>query len=252
MLIIWGRKIKRRRVGYVADYCPVCRAQRVFELQDVRSAGHVYYISLGRGTLLGQERRCSDCGTSFKANTASYAGVSKTQLSLEELRQRTFPNLDAATREQAALDERIRRQRLSPTERQALIRAPFVYLASKVERRFANTHIDAGVGVAFLALVGLFLAAPAALKLLPANSAPVVFLILIAVGGGLVVWQVRASGSRFMKREIVPVLAKSLGPLQPTEEEIKLVLGELKKVKQKIGWKLKASDLVEGMQTATL
>jgi hypothetical protein len=53
-----------------------------------------------------------------------------------------------------------------------------------------------------------------------------------------------------MKREIVPVLAKSLG--QPTEEEIKLVLGELKKVKQKIGWKLKASDLVEGMQTAPL
>src|SRR5262249_33748354 len=173
-------------------------------------------------------------------------------LSLDELRQQTFPNLDAATREQAALDERIRRQRLSPTEREALIRAPFVYLASRVERRFANTHIDRGVAVAFLVLVALFMAAPAAMKLLPADSAPVVFLIALAVGAGLVVWQVRASGSRFMTREIVPVLAKSLKPLQPTEEEIRLVLGELKKVKQKIGWKLKASELVECLQTAAL
>lgn len=250
MFIVWGRKIKRRSLGYVADYCPVCRAQHVFDLQDVRSVAHVYYLSLGAGKSVGQERRCDDCGTSFRANVASYASVSKQHLPLDQLRQQTYPNLDAALREQVALDERIRRQRLTPAERQALIRAPFAYLAAKVERRFAQTHIDAGVGMALLVLVGLVFAAAPLGKLVFPDSPELLFLIFLALGVGLVVWQVRACGSRFMTREVVPVLAKSLKPLEPTNEELGLALGELKKVKQKIGSKVRVSELLECMRTA--
>jgi hypothetical protein len=252
MFIVWGRKIKRRTAGYVADYCPVCRAKRVFELQEVRSASHVYYVSLSRGQLVGHERRCAECGTSFKANPAGYASVSKVRAAIEELQRQTHPGLDAASKDQVALDERIRRQRLTPAERHNLIRAPFIFLSPQVERRFAATHIDAGVAVALLAAIALLLLAAPVGKLFLPDSPEILFLVFLALGIGLVVWQVIASGSRFMKREIVPVLAKSLQPLQPTREEIELVLGELRKVKHKIGRKLRAAQLLESLQTSPI
>lgn len=151
-----------------------------------------------------------------------------------------------------ALDERIRRQRLTPAERHSLIRAPFVFLSPRVERRFAATHLDAGVGLALAAAVGLlFLAPPVGRRLLP-DSPEILFLVFLAVGIGLVVWQVIASGSRFMTGEIVPVLVKSLRPLQPTEQEIELVLSELRKVKHKIGRKLRATELVASIQMSPI
>jgi hypothetical protein len=172
--------------------------------------------------------------------------VSKARESLDELKKLTFPNLDAATKDQLALEERIRsgRQRLSPSERHALIKAPFLFLSPKVERRFAATHIDAGVGLALAAAIALLIVTPGVGKLFLPDSSGLLFLASAALGIGLVVWQVVASGTRFMKREIVPVLAKSLNPLQPTPEEIEQVLGELKHVKQKIGRKLNVSDLI--------
>lgn len=248
MFIVWGRKIKRRTAGFVADYCPVCRAKRIFALQEVRSAGHVYYISLSRGQLVGHERSCAECGTAFKAHPATYASVARAPALLDELERLTHPNLDAAIKDQVELDERIRRQRLTPAERQNLIKAPFVYLSPRVERRFAATHVDAGVGFALAAAVALlFLAAPAG-KLLMPDSPEILFLVSLVAGIGLIVWQVIASGSRFMTREIVPVLVRALQPLQPTREEIELVLRELKKIKHKIGRKLRVAELLESLQ----
>jgi hypothetical protein len=251
MFIIWGRKITRRRAGYVADYCPICRAQQTFELQGVRSARHVYYVSLGSGQLLGYERKCDQCGTAFKANSAAYASVSRARLPLEELKRTTYPNLDTATKEQAALEERIRRQRLTPAERQALIKAPFIFLSAKVERRFAATHLDKESAIALGAAVGLLTVAPIIGRWLLPDSPGTLFLIVLAAGVSLVVWQLIASGARYMQREIVPVLTKSLKPLHPTQEEIEAVLAELRRVKQKIGRKLSASALVDGIQAAT-
>lgn len=252
MFIVWGRKIKRRTAGYVADYCPVCRAKRVFELQEVRSAGHVYYISLSRGQLTGHERKCDECGTSFKANPAAYASVAGARSPLDELQRLTYPNLDAAIKDQVALDERVRRQRLTPAERQSLIRAPFVFLSPKVERRFAATHVDAGVGLAVAGAVALLLLAAPLGKMFRADSPEILLLVFLAAGTGLVVWQVIASGSRFMRREIVPVLAAALKPLHPTLEEIELVLAELRKVKHKIGRKLRAAELLRSLQASPI
>lgn len=248
MFIVWGRKIRRRTAGYVADYCPLCRAKRAFELQDVRSAAHVYYVSLGSGKLVGHERKCEECGTSFQANPTSYASVSRTRASPDELERLTFPNLDAAIKEQVALDERIRRQRLTPAERQSLIKAPFVYLSPKVERRFAATQLDARAGIALAAGVALVFLGGLGARQWALVAPELVLLVCVAGGIALVVWQVLASGSRFMRREIVPVLARSLKPLEPTQEEIELVLKEFRRVKHKIGRKLRVADLMAGMR----
>jgi hypothetical protein len=248
VFIVWGRKIKRRTAGYVADYCPVCRAKRVFALQEVRSAGHVYYISLGTGKVVGHEKKCDECGTPFKANPAAYVSVAKARMPLEELRSLTFPGLEAAIKPQLELDERIRRQRITTAERQSLLKAPFIYLSPLVERRFAQTHLDAGSAVALAGTAVLVILAGLAGERLMPDSRELFIFAALGIGIAAVVWQMFASGSRFMKREIVPVLAKSLKPLQPTREEIEVVLGELSKLKQKIGRKLRVSELIESMQ----
>ncbi|MOA70717.1 hypothetical protein D3C78_1998120 [compost metagenome] len=56
------------------------------------------------------------------------------------------------------------------------------------------------------------------------------------------------SGRRFMKRQVIPVLAEYLRPLQPTEQELKSVLSELKQFRHKIGAKLKLADLQDQMK----
>jgi hypothetical protein len=48
-----------------------------------------------------------------------------------------------------------------------------------------------------------------------------------------------------MRRQIVPALARSLRPLQPTQEEIEAVLGEIKQGTHKIARRLDPAELME-------
>lgn len=251
MFIIWGRKITRKRIGYVVDFCSICRSLQTFELQAVHSSGHVYYISLGGGALVGYERKCVDCGAAYKAETTTYASLEKRRLSFDELKRLTLPTVSAATQARLDLEGRIRsgRSQLTPQQRYTLVREPFLILSPKVERRFANTHIDAPTGLAMIGAVALTFAGGWVGEHVFPDSAGMVLLIAAGIGAALVVWQFVESGSRFMRREIIPALAKALDPLQPTLDEIERVLAELQQAKQKIGRKLKASRLLESLSS---
>lgn len=247
MFIFWGRKIVRRKLGYVADFCGICRAASEFELQRIGSVGHVYYLSFGEGALVGYERKCTGCGTSSAADANRYARISPATLALEQLKRSTFPGLDEAIQERMALEERIRTSphMLTRAEREALIRNPFLLLSPKVEKRFSSTHIDLGVGLALLGAIAVLCAAPVMASAVGQDAEGKIFLVAIAIGTALVIWQSLESGPRYMRKEILPVLAKSLKPLQPSEAEIGQALEELKKAGHKIGKKLKPAHVVQ-------
>jgi hypothetical protein len=246
MFIVWGKKLVYRKVGFVADFCPICRVARPFELKRVGSAGHVYYISAGEGELVGFERHCQECKTSLRAEPTDYASVSKNELPLSELIQRTFPNLAQALKDRLALEERVQRhpESLSLEERHALIRNPFLLLSPKVEKRFAATHIDKEIGLSIVGAICLLVVGPGVAHALAPDQAELSVLLFIVLGLALVAWQITASGGRFMRREVVPVLAASLRPLRPTEPEISSVLSELKQLRHKMASKLKPADLL--------
>lgn len=249
MFIVWGRKITRRPVGYVADYCGICREPKPFKVSRLGSVGHVYYISFGEGKLVGHERTCTSCGTFSEANVAAYTKVSRKATSLEALKQETYPGLDAALAARRALDERIRTapHLLSPEERLGLIRAPFNLLTRKVEKHFASTHLDAGIGLAFGAAVGLCIATLSIGQALVPDIAGKLFLVAMAIGVGLVIWQFFAAGKRFMRKEILPPLAKALAQLKPSEAEIAQALRDFRKAKHQIGRRLKAAEILEAI-----
>jgi hypothetical protein len=245
MFIVWGKKLVYRRLGHVADFCPICRSPKPFELMRVGSASHVYYISAGEGELLGHERTCQECGTAFGAEPTVYASVSKQALPMPELVRQTFPNIQQVLKDRLALEEKVQRSPmlLTPEERHALIRNPFLLLSPKVEKRFASTHLDKEIGFALVAAIALLVTGPALAHAVVSDSDEIVLMIFILLGISLVGWQIVASGSRFMNRSIVPVLAGSLRPLKPTEGELRAVLAELKLMGHKMAKKLNLVDL---------
>jgi hypothetical protein len=244
-VIWWGRKVKRIRVGHVADFCPICHAQKTFTLVHVGMVNHVYSVATGTTDLIGYERICADCATAIPTDITRYSSVAPKPAPLGELKAQTFPSLDTAIRDLRAAQQQAKRP--------ALIKEPFLLLSPKVEQRFAQVQIGPGAGIAIVAAILLiFVGAPRLIEseVLPNAQPEAVFGAFAAVGIALIVWQVIASGSRFIRREVVSRLAKALKPLRPTEQEIDAALAELKMLKQKIGKKVSAPDLLEQIRNA--
>lgn len=45
-MIVWGKKFVYRKLGYVVDFCRLCREVRTFELKRVGLAGQIYFSDL--------------------------------------------------------------------------------------------------------------------------------------------------------------------------------------------------------------
>jgi hypothetical protein len=246
MFIVWGRKIVRRKLGQVADFCPICRTTTAFTLMRVGSASHVYYISSGEGELVGHERSCTTCSTTLRADPARYGGVGKARTPLPELIAQTHAGIGEVLSERFALEARIAGDlpSLSADEREALIREPFMVMSGRVEEHFSTTHIDKEMGLAIVAALALLILGPASLHGLMPNEEGTLFLIFAGIGLALVVWQGILSGQRFMHRAILPPLARALHPLRPTEAELEAVRSALRVHGHKLGRRLRTADLL--------
>ncbi|WP_323502366.1 hypothetical protein [Variovorax sp. RTB1] len=253
MFIVWGRKIVRRTLGYVADFCPICRAPTSFELQRVGSAGHIYYISAGEGALVGFERRCTTCKTAFHAEPSTYASVASAVLPLPELVAQTFPGLYEAQKARLELEAQVRHSpfSLSPEDRRVLIRNPFLLLSPTVEKRYSATHLDLEIGLAILGAFILVMAGASAVIAMALEYEGAALLVLVALGFAMVGWQFNQSGPRFMRRQVIPVLATTLMPLKPTTAELQTVIDELKRLRHKIGSKLRLTDLTAEIEKSS-
>lgn len=245
MFIVWGKKVVRKKIGFVADFCPICRTIRPFQVMRLEAAGGLYYLGLGEGEPAGHERTCQQCDTSYPAEPATYASIAKTILALSELKRQTYPHIEEALRDQLALEQRVRHAlvHLSAEERSALIRSPFMLLSSHVEKRFSALHIDRGVALSMVAALALLTFGTAAARSVAPDSTDWSMLVFLGIGIVLIGWQMALSGTKYMNRHIVPKLARALRPLRPTEHELKSVHAELKELRHKMAKKLVLAEL---------
>jgi hypothetical protein len=252
MFIVWGKKAVYKKLGYVADFCFICRRAQPFLVRRIGMAGHVYYITAGEGELVGYDRSCQTCQTSYPADPANYQSMAKKPAPLSQLLAQTFPGFATAWADRLALEEQVKSSpMLVPADqRKSLLREAFLALSPAVEKRFAATHMDKEVGFAALGAIGLLITVPALTRAVAPARAEEAVLLTMAVGIALVIWQIAVSGRRFMRRDVVPALVKALNPLRPKNEEIACILAELKTHGHKIGAKLKAADLLDGLQPA--
>src|SRR5262249_23601392 len=147
MFIVWGKKIKKQRLGFVAEYCPVCRDLRTFLVNRVGSASHVYYISFGEGDLVGYERISTQCDSPFKAVPDRYSGMAPDARPPTELINETFPGYYKTYAEQIENDKKARNNpsQLTPNERRARLREPFAAIAPLVQQKLRNVQVDGRV-----------------------------------------------------------------------------------------------------------
>jgi hypothetical protein len=248
-MIIWGTKRVISSLGFVADFCPLCREVRTFEVKRIGMAGHLYYLSFGSGTLAGYVRTCRTCGTDLNATPDQYAKLSRERLEPRELQPITFPNLEEVHRGRLALEKSLKSPltKLNAADRVALIKEPFILLSPRVEERFASLHFDWPTGLTLLvAVVGLIFI-PAMLSAALPDYAAELVMACIAAAVVAVGVQMFLSSERFMRKQLLPVLVPALQPLKPTPQELESVLKDMKSLGRRIGSKLKLRTLLAGL-----
>ena len=245
MFIIWGTKVVRKRIGFVADFCPICHSPQAFKLNRVGAAGHVYYMSFGSGKLIGHEIQCLTCGTALKTDPGKYAAHSKKECAINELLELTFPNLKEAYKAELALEEKVKADPLSlaPEERREQLFTPFILVSPKVEKRFASTHIDKETCMVLLGTIMLAIFAPKYMESLFGIDSGAAVLSILGAGFILFIFQLAISGRRYIRKKIIPVIAKGLSPIRPSREELTATLAELKRIGHKVGKKIRLADL---------
>lgn len=258
MFIFWGTKTIVRKLGYVADFCPICRKINQFQLSRIGLASHVYGASFGKGQLVGHQKKCLDCGTDLQTDASIYKDVQKKQpgTGSVDLSASTFPNIRQYYSERLSLEEQIskRSTRIDAGTRAVLIKEPFHIMAPIAEKRFSATHIDLQVAITFLvAIAGTVLFASVFRILFPFAAGYEGEAILFAIGIGVVATGIQGykSAGRYLRREIYPRIVRSLRPLQPNQAELETVFAELQRMDFKLAKKGKLRDLLPELADAT-
>jgi hypothetical protein len=259
VFIVWGTKIKRRKLARVADFCPICRKARAHILRRIGGAGHVYYISFGQGKLLGHEVECETCHARHEADMRDYAAVSQDPIAdVDGLLTETFPNFQEFYAPRLAIEQRIAAGTLQGEDRTDMLREPFFRLDSMLEQNRAepeSSPLGKKVGWATL-LVGMAFALAAALH--PAKQSELysnllaALLVLLGVGivASLVLLTTRLPW--YMKNRLRPQLLRALLPLAPNLPELEETLDFCKQSGLRIGKKIKPSKLWSWLEEARL
>ncbi len=250
MLIVWGQKRVERSRGTVADFCPICREVRAFQLIRVGLASHVYYISFGEGKLVGHIIRCGECGVGLNVDPTRYTTTEKDPgVSLEGLIRDTFPNLREANAARLELEGRIKQSRLalSDDEYRQCLMEPFALLNPQMERRFANsTEMDKPAGLGCLATVlvaGALFFGSMAVRGPMQDKILVAALVLGVIGTIYTFVQMHLGPWRFFRAKLLSPLVKALKPLRPTRDDVAECIQSCKTLGLKIGKVAKVDEV---------
>ena len=252
MLLIWGTRTTRRRLGRVATFCPICRDFRVHRLHRIGSVAHFYWIPLGANRLAGHEATCEDCGTSFDVRIDSFTAVSKDSAAdLERLISETNPDLKEKAAGRLEHERLLREGRIEPEVRMDALAEPFVMLEPEAEVRASQTHIDGRSGLGCLAtlvsiyglvMVGIHVGGPAE------NALGILAAVVAVVGLTGVGYRLATDKSRFVRQRLHPRLVRALRPLRPTHEELSRVVDRLRSKELVLGKSVNVDRLWQELQ----
>ncbi|MBE7463927.1 MAG: hypothetical protein HS116_10640 [Planctomycetes bacterium] len=254
MLIIWGSENKETERGWVADYCLNCNEVCPHRVIEMRCVSHIYFISIGKGSLIGFFRICRKCKMTLPTSVEHYSTLlRRPSKELGELISRTHPGLplQMVLREQAR--EHLAGGLDNPDERLVTLTDLLIENSLDLETRCASTHIDLYSAMWMLATLGLPIAAfmlcrefavPGALWPLWGalfTAFACVVMVIVALKG---------DPSRFARGTVIPTLAPLMKPIRPTQEDIERALKDLKDQRLAVGKKVKAQDLYEAYTLA--
>ena len=259
MFIVWGTKIKRKVLGRVADFCPICHKARAHVLRRIGEASHVYYISFGQGTLLGHETECETCHVRRETEEQQYAAISRDKFGdVNALLAETHPDFERYFAERLAREAKLAAGTLSDEEREEMLWEPFVLIGSMLEANRAepeSSPLARKIGWTTLA-VGAVLVAAAIYRPRPTPETYENFLVALAavLAIGLVASFALMffRSPWFMKHRVRPMLVRALLPLKPTLAELEETIDSCRQSELRIGKKIKPNKLHAWLEEASM
>ena len=225
---------------------------------EVRSYPHIYYITAGMGRTEGFLRECEGCGLVLDASAAEVAAsIRDRHANLDELAEKTAPNFDRVWADRLQFERQVATGTTSPEVRAGAILEPFLLLNPALEGRNSSTHFDTVSGVVILISLGaviafLFLVAPHPGTLFGYDRT-VVGLLAVALTGLI------ASGlamlndlGRYARKCVLPSLARSLKPLDPSGVELAQCLRTCRDRDLLIAKVFRAADVTDAVAVARL
>jgi hypothetical protein len=229
MLLIWGRRWYTRHLGFVGEFCEMCRRPQPFRLERRALTGHLWHIPLGQEHAVAHRGTCTACGTAADVDPTRYASYARKPSDARHMLAQTFPNFEQVAHARMETERLVRSDvaALAPQDRQRLIVTPFVLMSCMAEERFRATHFDLGVGIAVLGLFVLPPLAQAAWSAFLPYHAELGLVLGALLALALISWQATMAKRRWVRRMVLPRLGTCLGPLRPTDAELEGVIAEL-------------------------
>ncbi|MEE8107296.1 MAG: hypothetical protein V3T86_17305 [Planctomycetota bacterium] len=260
-MFILGTKIKRKLLGRVADFCPICRKYRAHTLTRVSEVNHIYCVSLGKGSLLDLETKCEVCHFRGPADLQEdeYKAVSQNTVGgVEELIDETNPDLDKTYAPRIALERRIAAGNLGKEERIDELRRPFFLLDPLVEENRRDPEWSPGGQIALKIMLGMLVVflimGFANVDVEPEAHDWVLgsFALAFVLSLGVTFYFFLVRSLWFMKHRLRRQLMRALAPLQPTIDELVDTLDFCRREGLRIGKTIKAPKLYGLLQEARM
>jgi hypothetical protein len=243
IVLLHGTQSSRKRIGFTADFCPVCLGIRPFQFLAVGRADHVFFVSLGHQHTDRHLRKCQTCGVELPAAPERYQStVRALPAELDELIKQTYPlvheqNAPAMTEAEWLLKS-------TPEAAPGLFEDRAIQLLSAfnpmVERRYARrSDFDpySSLGclgtILVVAVLGIFF-----------NADFLFGLKVLAAGFIVTVFLVAGGARRFVRKEVVPGLAIGFRALKAQPPTIQKAFDRAASLGLKIGRKIKAADII--------
>lgn len=255
MIIVWGKKKEVKYLGFVADYCVICRQIQPFYVKELGMVSHVYWIAHGDAEVVGHIGTCADCRVPMGVNPQTYKEFSPDcDSGIERLIADTYPAIREALHERFEVYEKAKRYVSTSSEntRMSVILEPFQLLAPLVEEKFGRN-----MALSPAATVSGILTVFAPIFLLSFWSATERYIGLILSGTSIVLGIIITRHLQvqwregFFRRSILPKLGHSLRELNPRIQEVECALEICDTQGLKIGTKLKAEEVLLAIQEVT-
>ncbi|NBC11221.1 MAG: hypothetical protein GVY24_05715 [Planctomycetes bacterium] len=250
MFIIWGTRIRRKPSGRVAAFCEPCDDIRAHRVTEVREVSHLYFIPLGRGSLVGHEGRCEGCRASVALDGEAFAAfVTEPDAPLDDLIARTNPDLPEELERWRDLQARVVEGDISEEERLGLLVNKVTDFADAVQARAAQMHIDGWSALAFLGGVALSIVACGwvAASIKDDQAQVIGFLVAALASFAPTLYFLITDVRRFTRRKVIPPLADTLAPLCPSREDLAAALAQVRQTGLKIGKHVKLDPLADAV-----
>jgi hypothetical protein len=251
MFISWGTKVASKRLGRVADFCPICRGVRPFDVRKLDKFDHLYGIPVSHRGTVGFIKRCEACSIELNEESDAHESYSRDgRADVAALMATAGPRLRERMRDRLALERRALEGALTTEDRSTLLVEPFLCLNPWADDRGRVKEKDRAGALCFLGvfvLPLLVLGLSEATRLVPVD---VEWKAAMATGIALLLatlyLRVTVHG-RYARRVLIPRLAQTLRPLRPSAEELERTVDLLRQKRLRIGKSVNSMALLDAI-----